>query len=125
MARAIRDTSVPITHPKQCERDNYRRCPWNEGGKLADKYQDRGGADKVRLVDSPAGTPAVLVTIGDLVGVVYESKKWDGKPKRFLHEFGKHGRKRTQKPVLAVTPDGKQLYVLGGDYFVDERGIVG
>jgi hypothetical protein len=62
--------------------------------------------------------PKVLVKIGTADGLLYTTVR-DGKTERYIHEF-----KARSRPTFAVTPDGKQLYLLGGAYNFTERGIV-
>lgn len=57
----------------------------------------------------------VLSELGELVAVIYREGG-----KNYIHEFAKSG-----LPKLAVTYDGKQLHILGGEYEVTERGIEG
>jgi hypothetical protein len=42
----------------------------------------------------------------------------DGKTEHYIHRFGSASR-----PLFAVTHDGKQLLLLGGDYDFTEKGI--
>ena len=91
-------------------------------------YEDFHGA-------APKGTrkvhvkePKRLVKIGRLKSLVYQP---DNPSKRkgtnFEHRFGDYGYKfkRGQEPILAVSDDGKQLFIVEGKYEFDERGIVG
>lgn len=55
--------------------------------------------------------------IGELDLVGYRAKR-DGKTERYGHHFKKHSR-----PLLAVTSDGKQLHIVGGQYEFTEAGI--
>lgn len=63
--------------------------------------------------------PEVLVHLGELSGLVYRSDKAQrGRPQSYIHFF--------QQPAqLACDPQGKQLYILGGNYRVTGRGIEG
>jgi len=70
--------------------------------------------DRVKLhVDT------VAMAIGYCDAVAYETVR-EGKVERYIHEFEKGDR-----PILAVSSDGKQLYLLGGDYKFTDRGIIG
>jgi hypothetical protein len=55
--------------------------------------------------------------IGELDVVGYRATR-DGKTERYGHHFKKHSR-----PLLAVTSDGKQLHIVGGQYEFTEAGI--
>lgn len=62
--------------------------------------------------------PAVAAVIGDCDGVLYTTVR-DGVTEKYIHEFADKDR-----PLLCVTPDGKQLLLIGGGYDFTERGIV-
>jgi hypothetical protein len=55
--------------------------------------------------------------IGELDLVGYRAKR-DGKLERYGHHF-----KKNSRPLLAVTSDGKQLHIVGGQYEFTEAGI--
>ena len=57
-----------------------------------------------------------VLTVGELVGVIYQAA---GDGKQYIHRFRKDAR-----PVLTVSSDGKQIYVLTGAYRFTERGFV-
>jgi hypothetical protein len=70
-------------------------------------------AKKVKLPDDE-----VTLAIGKVCGIIYETVR-DGKRETYLHEF-----KAKSRPLLAVSYDGKQLFLLGGAYNFTGRGIV-
>lgn len=79
----------------------------------------RFAPDRVVRVPAPRTLPGVLVRLGKLRAVVYRSDKGrQGKPLTYVH-FMEH------EPWLACDSGGRQLYVLGGDYRVTERGLEG
>jgi hypothetical protein len=55
--------------------------------------------------------------IGELDLIGYRATR-DGKTERYGHPFRKNSR-----PLLAVTSDGKQLHIVGGQYEFTEAGI--
>jgi hypothetical protein len=55
--------------------------------------------------------------VGELDLVGYRAKR-DGKTERYGHHF-----KKNSRPLLAVTSDGKQLHIVGGQYEFTEAGI--
>jgi len=55
-----------------------------------------------------------LVKIGDLTHIGYLAA--DGK--NYIHRF-----RARNRPVLAVSDDGKALYIVGGKYLFTDRGI--
>ena len=63
--------------------------------------------------------PKVLVKLGRLRGLIYSSDR--GQPqcdRTYIHFM-------ETPPLLACDPQGRQLYVLGGNYRVTHRGIEG
>lgn len=71
-------------------------------------------ADKVRIPEYPDA----VVCIGDVAGIMYNTVR-DGKAEKYLHRF--HA---SSRPLFCVSPDGSQLFLLGGAYDFTERGIV-
>lgn len=63
--------------------------------------------------------PNVLVKLGHLRGLIYSSDKEQcGRPRTFIHFM-------ETPPLLASDANGRQLYIVGGDYRVTSRGIEG
>lgn len=62
--------------------------------------------------------PKVCANIGDVDGIMYTTVR-DGRVEKYIHQF-----KAADKPMFAVSPDGKQLLLIGGAYDFTERGIV-
>jgi hypothetical protein len=78
----------------------------------------REGADVLR-VSFPRVIPPVLIQLGDLVGLIYRSDKWqDGAPRTYIHFM-------RQRPRLLCDTGGRQLFLVGGSYRVTRRGIEG
>lgn len=71
---------------------------------------------QVRRATMPA-IPKEVWQLGRIVGIAYEAVR-DGKRDRYMHKF-----KSGSAPVLAVSPDGTQLWLVGGHYQVTDRGI--
>lgn len=63
--------------------------------------------------------PGTAIAIGYLLGLSYETKR-DGRMEKYYHRFTR----KTSRPLLAVSSDGKQLFLLGGAYNFTDRGIV-
>jgi hypothetical protein len=55
--------------------------------------------------------------IGELDLVGYRTKR-DGRTERYGHHF-----RKSSRPLLAVSSDGKQLHIVGGQYEFTEAGI--
>jgi hypothetical protein len=62
--------------------------------------------------------PKVAVAVGEIDGILYSTVR-DGKLEKYIHKFH-----QADKPLFAVSPDGKQLFLIGGYYTFTERGIV-
>lgn len=85
----------------------------------SDLYREFSGhdADEYEMVKKPI-IPDVLTVIGELEGVIYSTVR-DDEHERYVHRFRKGSR-----PLLAVNPDGDQLFIIGGKYLFTDRGIV-
>lgn len=59
----------------------------------------------------------VVLEIGHVEGIAYSTVR-DGKKERYFHEF-----KKSARPILAASHDGKRLLLIGGDFEFTERGI--
>jgi hypothetical protein len=62
--------------------------------------------------------PRVLVKIGEIDFIGYRTVR-DGRKEKYIHKF-----KGSAKPMFCVSPDGKQIFLLGGRYNFTEQGIV-
>jgi len=85
----------------------------------ADLYERFSGHDpeEIGRVTVPR-VPRVGVAIGEVDGILYSTIR-DGKFEKYIHKFHKKDR-----PLFVVSPDGKQLFLIGGNYTFSERGIV-
>lgn len=104
MAKKIALKSLPASVQKQIR----------QGMALCEGFT--GHQAQVEVVDSPA-QPKVLLRVGYLEGVIYSAVR-DGETQKYLHEFSESAR-----PLLCVTPDGRQLFILGGGYDFTDCGI--
>lgn len=62
--------------------------------------------------------PRVGVAIGEVDGILYTALR-DGQVEKYIHKFA-----AKDKPLFVVSPDGRQLLMVGGNYDFTERGIV-
>lgn len=62
--------------------------------------------------------PKVVSCMGVLKGVIYETVR-DGRAETYIHKFA-----AKDAPLLCVSPNGKQIVLVGGNYTWTERGIV-
>ena len=71
----------------------------------------------------------VLVRLGYLEALVYKPEGKSLRKGTYEHKFGDtgSGKRKRSRPVLAVSRDGRQLYVINGrsKYKVTGKGIVG
>lgn len=80
-----------------------------------------GGRKSRRVLRAkPSPTPRALVKLGKLEAITYSTKK-GGDFAHWEHEFGEEGGK---KPALAMDAETHRLHIVGGDYTVEDRGIV-
>lgn len=85
----------------------------------ARRYTAFTGHDEIDLtkVKIPA-YPRVVFQVGQIDGVLYSTVR-DGIPEKYIHKF-----KKNCRPLFCVSPDGKQLLMIGGLFDFTERGIV-
>ena len=62
--------------------------------------------------------PTAVWALGELARIEYDRLE-DGKAVRRYHDF------EDERPTLAVGEDDSTLWIVGGDYTVTDRGIVG
>jgi hypothetical protein len=80
---------------------------------------NRFGPTRAIRVRHPRLVPPVVVELGDLVGLIYRSDKWQtGRPRAYIHFM-------QDPPRLVSNVEGTQLYIVGGSYRVAGRGIEG
>lgn len=63
------------------------------------------------------GLEGYVLVVGELDGIMY---KPIGETKSSLHRF-----KKSDRPLLVVSSDGRQIYVLKGAYRFTQRGFEG
>lgn len=73
-------------------------------------------SEVVGRVDLPP-VDAVLTLIGECEALAYTATR-DGITSSYQHEFRKRSR-----PTLAVSADGRRIYLIGGAYRFTDRGI--
>lgn len=62
--------------------------------------------------------PKALACIGGVHAIEYVTMR-DGKIQTFRHVFAVK-----DAPLLGISPDGKQIHLVGGEYTFTDRGIV-
>ena len=59
------------------------------------------------------------VELGDLVGLIYRTDRWQpGRPRTYIHFMA-------DRPKLVSNLAGTQLYLVGGSYHLTRHGIEG
>jgi len=92
------------------------RAQFDQAARL---YADFTGHDAAPLarVQVP-NYPAVALCIGFCDGVLYSTVR-DREREKYIHKF-----RSKDRPIFAVSPDGLNLLLIGGNYRFTERGIV-
>ena len=89
-----------------------------EGRLLFNRFHRFAGPEVIRT-SCRRVMPEVLVHLGYLKGLIYSSDKGEcGRPRTYIHFM-------ETPPRLTSNPEGTQLYIVGGNYRVTERGIEG
>ena len=61
--------------------------------------------------------PETVLVIGELDGLIYRA---EDSAEPYIHRF-----KKSDRPLLLCSSDGRQLYILKGGYRFTDRGIIG
>lgn len=85
------------------------------GLNLFQKFTGHNG--EIFSISAPE-VPEVMLVVGECDGIMYTTVR-DGKTEKYLHQF-----KKTSRPLLLASHDGKMLYLLGGAYDFTDSGIV-
>lgn len=85
----------------------------------ADLYERFTGhdAEEIGTIAVPE-VSEVGVVIGDVDGILYTTVR-DGVREKYIHKF-----RASDRPLFVVSPDGRQIHLIGGNYSFTERGIV-
>jgi len=105
--------------PPSSRAGQLSRADQDDLARAADLYERFSGhqaevVGKVRI--NPIGK--VAVAIGEVDGILYSTVR-DGVLEKYIHKF-----RKADKPLFVVSPDGKSLHLVGGNYTFTERGIV-
>ena len=114
VSKGIRMNPVPAS-----SRAGVSRQVRDQVAQAADLYERFSGHDpeEIGKVRIPA-VPKVGVAIGEVDGILYSTVR-DGQLEKYIHKF-----RKSDRPLFVVAPDGKQLFLVGGNYTFTERGIV-
>lgn len=83
---------------------------------LYERFSGHEAEDCGRIAVRPL--PKVGVAIGKVDGILYTTVR-DGRTEKYIHKFHKG-----DEPLFVVSPDGRQLLMVGGNFDFTERGIV-
>lgn len=108
-----KNTQMPITDVIQNSKET---SPLKEAFRLQNEFSGSNSM-KIERVKIPE-LPSTLVALGPLSMLGYVCVE-DGIEKEYLHRFSKRSR-----PLLAAGHDGKTLWILRGEFIVNQRGIV-
>lgn len=89
-----------------------------EGAKRVYREWSELEPGSVTRVAAPTRVPAAMAKLGELVSLVYESDKYDGKRKFYEHET------KRPRPVLAADPDGRHVFIVGGRMKPTADGLI-
>ena len=108
---------APVRRSKSIRGKNPVGPTQSEVDKAANLFRDFSGEYPEGLQSVKLPVPKTGLVIGELDAVDYTTVR-DGKTERYRHSF-----KKSSRPHLAASHDGKSLHVLGGEYEFTERGI--
>lgn len=81
-------------------------------------FEDFTGHQGKPVAKTHVSLPKTAMVVGRLDGVLYTTVR-DGEKEKYIHRF-----KARSAPILAASADGRQLFILGGEFRFTERGIV-
>lgn len=81
-------------------------------------FADFSGHDAQPWLRVRVPVPKVALVVGRCDGVLYTTVR-DGRTEKYIHKF-----KAKSAPALCASPDGNQLFIVGGSFEFTERGIV-
>lgn len=87
----------------------------DQAGKLFAGFFDREPRDG-EIAEIVRDTDTAIA-IGKITAIMYNI---EGEEKAFFHRF-----KKSDRPLLFVSSDGRQIYVLKGGYRFTQRGFIG
>lgn len=115
--------TVEVHDAKKFDGTGYAKNPVPPSSKVklenaAGLYEDFTGHKADHYDEYNIDWPTVALTVGKCDGVLYETVR-DGITEHYIHKF-----KKSARPVLAASHDGKALALIGGKFAFTERGIV-
>jgi hypothetical protein len=110
---------VPLSSLAANRTSSFSRARSKDVRKAALLYERFTGHDAIPVerINVPP-LPKAVAVIGYCDGILYTTVR-DGRTEKYIHHFALDDR-----PLMAVSPDGKQLLLVDGNYDFTERGIV-
>lgn len=91
---------------------------WSKLEKIYEKWHGKSPKSliEIDIPDLELGTEWLV--LGKLPEIMYRSAKYENEVYQYRHKFKK-------QPFLLTDPAGKVLLIVGGNFTITERGIVG
>ena len=105
-----------MTRKKIYPNHGANRLEFLKAAMLYENFTGHGG-EVIAKVPMPI-MPKALAVIGEIDGIMYDTYR-DGKLEKYVHRFSKKAR-----PLFCVSPDGSQIFLIGGSYKFTERGVI-
>lgn len=105
-----------MTRKKISPSHGANRLEFLKAAKLYENFTGHEGDVIARV--TPPKMPKAVAVIGEIDGLMYTTIR-DGVHEKYIHKF-----KKSARPMFCVSPDGKQIFLLGGEYLFTERGII-
>lgn len=110
------DDTMPWSEQK-APRSRFKN-PISHNAKKAKKLYESFTGHKAAHAETVHVTiPDTLTVVGPCVAIAYECTR-DGETAQYQHEF-----KRKAAPLLCSSPDGSQLFLIGGNFQFKDTGI--
>jgi len=81
-------------------------------------FEDFTGHQGQPFAKAKIKLPKTVLVVGRCDGVLYTTVR-DDKTEKYIHKF-----RAKSAPLLCASPDGSQLFLLGGVFRFTDRGIV-
>ena len=103
---------------KKIKKKNKNPVPSLKSLEARKLYEDFTG-ESVNSVDK-VSVPVIkhAIAIGEMDGIMYTTRR-DGEIEHYIHKF-----KKSARPTLAVSSNGKNVLILGGRFKFTERGFI-
>lgn len=83
----------------------------------SDLYQRFSGNLPEELLETTVEHFDVGMIVGECAGIMYDTNR-EGEEEKYIHRF-----RKSSRPLLVASSDGKSLGIVGGRFRFTERGI--